>query len=284
MKPVRDIVSVKSFGDLVIALASLERLEPSRRANYRLLLGRHLLPLFEAMGSSIEVNILEHRESSVPSFYDVNLNGMRRAAISGWHLRRSLARVESCGFLFDRVGWRERLLAGGRTAISLPSQENIYQAYAVFLEAPTNPILICADAGLAAIAGIFPGSRLASKNLPASLIADCSRCLAERGLVPELFLLDGERPDLEHQFPSARILPRDFGAMKAAVESCDLVVSADSMPAHISEFAGKPVFVFSPVDNSYWLPLSSFEAGHWGLFDQGTGEAFRAFVRIFSKD
>ena len=126
--------------------------------------------------------------------------------------------------------------------------------------------------------GIFPGSRLASKNLPLELVTATVSAIEAAGCSATVELLEGERPDLERALPGANIVARDFGSMIAAVRACDGIISADSMPAHLAEMAGLPVFVFSPVGNRYWLPRSAFMADRWALFEEGAATRLKEFL------
>ena len=59
-----------------------------------------------------------------------------------------------------------------------------------------------------------------------------------------------------------------FDSLVKSIKEFDLIVSADSLPAHIAEYFGINVFVFSPVDNHYWLPKSAFLNGAYAKFDE----------------
>ena len=119
--------------------------------------------------------------------------------------------------------------------------------------------------------GIFPGSRVPSKTVPKNLIESVVHECLSLGLTPTVFVLDGESQDLESvSLSSLSIVPRCFDSMKDAVCSMDAVISADSMPAHMAEYYGRPVFVLTPVRNDYWLPLSCFNTGRWMLFNEFT--------------
>jgi hypothetical protein len=275
MREAFDLVVVKSFGDLIIALTSTHGIPTAEGS--RLLLGSHLLPLYESLGSSLPAITIEHGETGVPSLFDMRKNGWSRAARSALALRCSLSNAASSRrLLFDQIGWRERLVAGKMPACALPEEKNIYLAYrSVF--GPPVPM----DAGSPSSrtrVGIFPGSRLASKNLPANLIADIRHAVAARGAEPALFLLDGERPDLERADLGGRIVPRSFTAMADAVRGCAAVISADSMSAHMVEMYGRPVFVFTPVVNEYWMPYSSFVENRWALFTDGAAAGMAGFL------
>jgi hypothetical protein len=58
-----------------------------------------------------------------------------------------------------------------------------------------------------------------------------------------------------------------------------LVISADSLPAHIAEIKGFKPVVVSPIDNSYWLPQTSFHSGAWSLFEDGVSGILNAIDR-----
>jgi ADP-heptose:LPS heptosyltransferase len=81
-------------------------------------------------------------------------------------------------------------------------------------------------------------------------------------------LLQGERPELEKSGLPVVVVPRDFGAMREAVELADAVISPDSMTAHLAEHCGKPVLVITPVDKFYWMPRFAAQHGTILLFDE----------------
>ena len=277
-----DIVATKSFGDLVIALTAIRRGAATEPAP-RLLLGEHLVPLFDALAQGHgeqPVVLLRHGESGVPSAYDIRKNGVRAATASLLRLRGAIHEAaRGAGaqrLLFDRMGWRERAIAGHTPAVALPARGNIYLAYEAVLGAGSRPAPRPGKAG--GIVGVFPGSRLARKNLPRPLIEHAIRAIAAQGARARLCLLEGERPDLELAELAPVIVPRSFAAMVAAVSACDAVVSADSLPAHLAEALGVPVFVASPVPNAYWLPRSAFLGRRWCLFDHAVEEALAPFL------
>ena len=75
-------------------------------------------------------------------------------------------------------------------------------------------------------------------------------------------------------------VPRQFSLMANAVRAARVVISADSMPAHMAEYFGVPVFVMSPSPNAYWLPKSCIDSGRWSLFSDpvATTEGLARFV------
>jgi hypothetical protein len=276
-----DLVLVKAFGDLVIALTAVGRAPAATRARYRLLIGHHLVPLFEAIGEPIEYQVLAHGGPGVPAMYDLRRCGVIRAVHSAWKLRRLIAATAPSHLLFDRLGARERWLAAGTAADPLPAAANIYLAYEAalgFVPATSMTMIRRRDIG------IFPGSRIAAKNLTEAVVRMTITAIEGAGFVPRLFLLEGERPDLEGMGLPHRILPRSFAAMVTAVMDCGAIVSADSVPAHVAEQRGVPVHVISPVDNRYWLPRSAFLLNRWSLFDADIGGEIGSFLVALEKE
>lgn len=266
-------VQVKAFGDLVIASAAIGRVAEADRARLTLAIGRHLRPLCDAITTTTMVIELATAEPDVPAVFDVRKNGLSAALRSAWQIRRAIARApipREAPILFDRIRSRERFLIGKRPAISMPADTvNIYQGYdallagAGFALAPTPP----AEARTRRRAGIFPGSRIAAKNLPVLLVADLLAEAERRRMPTELFLLEGERPDLETSGLPHVIVPRQFTALRDAIAGVDVVISADSLPAHLAETLRIDTFVLTPKPNEFWMPLSVFTHRRWRLFD-----------------
>lgn len=275
-----DVVLVKSFGDLVIPATVIGHIPDRGRENYRLLVGEHLVALLDAIGKPAETFVLHHGEDRVPALYDIRRCGPTAALRSAWQLRSAIAEAEPSSLLFDRIGARERWLARGVQACGLPEAQNIYLAYEATFGVVDGPRLATYAGG---DIGIFPGSRVATKNLPYDIVRTALASILQSGVGARLVLLEGERPDLEASGLPHEIVPRSLGAMVAAVDRCGAIVSADSMPAHVAENRGIPVHVFSPVDNRYWLPRSAFVLDRWSLFDADIAAAMTQYLVHLTK-
>lgn len=271
--PGLSLVALKGYGDLAIALTSLARLPADRRGGFGLLLAEHLRPLFEAAALPVAMRTIANREPELPAVFNVKRRGYWRAIVSARDLRSSLRRAAGAlgtTYLFDRIGARERFIAGRGATMALPPAPNIYLGYeALFDRLGLRPAAPAAAPPAGARLRVFPGSRVAAKAFPRALVEAVFAIAAAAGIAAELMLLDGESPQLEACDVPIRRVPRDFAAMLAAVRDSDFVVSADSLPAHLAEFAGRPVFVFSPVPNRFWLPRSAYDDDNWALFDEG---------------
>jgi hypothetical protein len=271
------LVAFKAFGDLVIAINCIERRAPEASTRIEILLGQHLRPLFDALQSRIPVRMLDHPEPSLPSLFTIKTDGPLKALASATSLKRA---VKAAGIpphnilLFDQLGPRERFVTMGWRKVAMPETDNIYLSYDRFFDELNLPL---AD-GASERQGdgplrIFPGSRVPAKNLPLELIREIIATADASGIAAELMLLEGERPDLETCGLPFRLVPRNFSSMVAAVREAGKVISADSMPAHIAEYVGGPMFVFSPVPNRYWLPRSAYLKQWDALFDDGGGSS-----------
>ncbi len=266
-------LQLKSFGDFVIANAAAERVVEEDRLRVRIAIGVHLTELCDTLAPNVQVVVLNTTEKSVPAFFDLKKAELGAGLRSALGLRRALARA-SIGpdtiILLDRMAAREKFLLGSRRVAAMPSETaNIYAGYDRLLLQSGFRLRPAAPANLGApkTVGIFPGSRLAEKSLPLSLIEEIVAELDGRGVSHHLFLLDGERPDLEITGLPFEVVPRQFSAMRDAVASCQLVVSADSLPAHLAETLRASVVVFTPRPNEFWMPPGVFQNSRWTLFD-----------------
>lgn len=269
------VVSVKAFGDFVIACNCLRRIEelPSDRSRPKLLAGDHLRALAGALGLESEVHFITTR-GKYPAAYDVHGSGIWQALGSLVAMRSQFRRLPpECELIFDRVGWRERFLAARLERRCLFPAENIYISIAQTLRSVgyglrslDNSRASPRDLRPQGNAVIFPASRVAKKRIPAAVVGRVMDQLAEAGLRGEVVRLAGETLDLPPHV-SARSIDHNFDALITTIRASDLVVSADSLPAHLAEYFGIPTYVIFPAPNEYWLPLSAFQDRSWNVFD-----------------
>jgi hypothetical protein len=281
-----NVLCLKAFGDLVIANTMLHKIDKSASPPFGQIIGNHLKELGETLAPSWPTVILKHGEAGVPSLFDVRKNGLVHAAASAIRLReafRNLALETNACLIVDKSGIRERFATAGVPMTALASNApNIYLAYSMtlashgFVMHDTAVPRHSHDGPL----GVFPGSRIAEKNLSLSVVEKVIESCTQSDVPTQLLLLEGERPDLEQSGLEYILVPRQFSAMKHAVESCRAVISADSMPAHLAEASGVPVFVLSPVPNAFWLPLSSYRKERWCTFsDLGFSEKLSCYLQ-----
>ena len=266
-------VEVKAFGDLTITAASLRRLPADCLARSMLVIGSHLADLCRVLAPPCKVEVIETGCTGVPALFDLKKSGLRRAAVSAFHLRRAVSgSAPGRRLVFECLRRRERFVAGRRDAIAVPGAANIYQAYQSFLESAFCDVSLAPIEGTSRVqaelprrVGLFPLSRVATKNCPPPLVAEIARHCLQRGFEPVIVLLEGEDFEAPSGIELVRI-PRRFDALATEIARLGAVISTDSLPAHLAGYAGRPVFVVSPVPNEYWFPASVFAHRNWALF------------------
>jgi ADP-heptose:LPS heptosyltransferase len=103
--------------------------------------------------------------------------------------------------------------------------------------------------------------------LPPAVIEQACHTLRERGCAVTVVLLEGEDIPLPEKIRPVR-LPRSFQNLVAVMRESDLVITADSLPAHLGEYLQIPQFTFIPTPKDYMLPQFAYEAKGWTTFDQ----------------
>jgi ADP-heptose:LPS heptosyltransferase len=90
--------------------------------------------------------------------------------------------------------------------------------------------------------------------------------LGQRGFDTAVLLMPGEAARLPTDVGVTRV-ERSFEALVAAIAAADVIISSDSLPAHIAGYVGRPMFVVTPEFNRYWLPSQAFSADSTATFD-----------------
>jgi hypothetical protein len=265
------LASAKSFGDFVIVHSVLHRIESRAKRRIRLIACSHLKGLNAILPNDVRVTLVDSGEDRVPAIFDVKKHGAWAAAQSALSLRRRFQNIERNDdevLAFDALGVRERFIAGRWPVVGPRTRgANIYRTYALFLAEQDIQITAAppVNADSARSVGIFPESRLVEKRLGAATVSAILNRTARAGLEAKLFILDGDLSS-QREHPRAVNISRNFESLANAIKSVDSVISADSLPAHLAEYFGRPVFVASPSPNEYWLPHGCFIDKRWGIF------------------
>ena len=282
------MASAKSFGDFVIAHSILSAIDDRAKHRVRLVALSHLKALNSILPGKVPVTIVDSGEDRVPAVFDVKKCGALAAVRSALSLRRvfqGVLRDDREVLAFDMLGPRERFIAG-RWPVIAPTirSANIYVTYARFLADQEIKTTLGEsrrlDANSSSTVGIFPESRLATKRLSPTTIDTILKVVARAGLTARVFVLAGDSVGAA-DCPAAVKIPRDFASLANAIRSVDAVISADSLPAHLADYFGRPVYVALRAKNEYWLPYTCFTEQHWGLF--GDESHFSDSLENFSR-
>ncbi|WP_068322669.1 hypothetical protein [Polynucleobacter yangtzensis] len=266
------LVTLKGFGDFIIAINALRKVKTLvGRSNIELIAGRHVTNFAVDLGVEERVIFVGAPGlNDVPAIYNIKEQGLLCALKSLQQLHSEISKISnSSKLIFDKLGFRERMIGAGHKLIQLPESSNIYFAYDKLfkgmgydnlIEIPSQP------KGNTAI--IVPGARSIERVISSSLIKKIYEKLLSFNFNPKVVLLEGEAYKTPEHV-NVEIIPRKFSSLIDSIKSADLVISADSLPAHLSEFFLKPVFVFTPVPkwSIYWLPKSAFNSNGMSSFE-----------------
>ena len=267
-----DLVNVKGFGDLVIALTCLQRVPAENRHRIRLLVGQHLDALLRVLDPPFASATFRHPDAGPAPLFQVRTRPPAQVVRSALGVRRGMLSVHdrTRTLLFDEYDIRHRFLSLGRAACALPRRDNLYRAWHDLLagQGLADPVPNTPPAPDGRRLHIFPGAREAERRFPPALLWTLVERAVAAGLEPRIFTVADEMPHLRGADLPIEELPRDFARTLAAVSQADRIVSADSMTAHLAEHCGVPVYVLAPREKYFWLPLSAAQGGRHALFTQ----------------
>jgi len=264
------LVNLKAFGDFVIACGAIKRINLGGGLELpKIIVGEHVRSLASALQLDQSVHFIGDKNwKDVPAAFDVRKRGAYAAFKSIFEIRRLLKDSPAeAHLIFDKLGWRERLIGYGFQLHELSESDgNIYIAYDNFLKSlgfEVDVNFLCGASIDRAI--IIPGARMSHRIIPAQVISAYVNELAQRNIQSEIVVLEGEAIDLPTNVNLRRI-PREFSMLVEVISNSDLVISADSLPSHLSEFLHVPIFVSTPAPKPYWLPKSSYKTSGWATF------------------
>jgi hypothetical protein len=280
----RFIVNFKAFGDFLIAVTVARCLKTNNSLSpISLIAAPHHKELADALKiSEPKVEYISNVVSSdVPAIYDLKKQGLIAGFKSLRNIRRLVDRLpHDAELIFDNFGWRERIIANGRRACQLPSSvNNIYLAYDLLFK--NMGYLIDSKSLSPSVnitrALIVPGARMNFRVIPSLIISKIYNELAARGIEVQVVLLAGEKIEVPRNL-RIKVIPRSFTALIDLIKSSDIVVSADSLPSHLSAYLDVPNFVFSPIPkwSSYWLPRTTYLSQGMATFSNA--DPFRAWL------
>jgi hypothetical protein len=267
----KTVVCLKAYGDLVIALSVIRSLRTCEYTRVKFLIGEHLVDLWNALNVDYELEILSHGAADIPPIYDLRETGGLKGfqsliLIAGKMYAR---RAQNEVLIFPFFGWRERLFSLGSDVASVKPINNIYIDYFLMLKGRfhfENEQFLFQGKGRHI--AIFPHGRKSTKTLPSKLLERIAKLTLECGLIPTVYILQGQEI-VECTHGRVEKVERSFNKMLDIINRSVGTVSADSLPAHLSEFMRRPVFVAAGNAGSrYWLPPHAYENNFWGLFHE----------------
>lgn len=259
----RWFVSLKSYGDLVIACNALSK---ENISDYGLLAGTHLHDLIGAIGYSGRMQYID-TGITVPALFDFKKKGFVDAAISGINIYKYIHNAIQAQdtLIFDKINIRQKIIAAGFNKESFAcGAPNIYEDYQRYLGLKLNSeILRFEEVGKSVL--VFPDSRISNKKINEQLQAQIAYKIISSGRQATIVRIGQQASQVSKYTYTERWLS-GFNNLVEVIKAADGVVSADSLPAHIAEHLKIPVFVCNPTPNDYWLPYSSCKLGWHACF------------------
>jgi hypothetical protein len=231
-----------------------------------MLAASHLEPIYRALGRPVEVRWVELTQGGkLPAVYDVRLQGLPAAMRSILDVRRAIRKnvAKDEVLVVEELGARERAMTWPRPCEQIGrTAPNIYCSYARHFASEAGGIRVGDDPKQVAI---FPDARLPHRVLPDHLLVSIRDECAARGLkVKAVRVGKGTSNSGPDGIPVEWI--DGFDALVSAIRSADIAVSSDSLPGHIAEYFGVPVFVFVPQRKDFWMPGSAFETRGFAMY------------------
>jgi len=268
---------MQGFGDLVI-LANVLKKNTITNKKINIIMGSYLLDLFAELDLEVKFVSLKLEGKDIPPLFNLKNKGLLKGFYNALQIKNLLLesyRKENFSIIFDEGtlnlgGLREKFISSSIPKIMMEKKDNIYLTYINFLKSFDNfnaynqkKIKLKKDNILA----IFPTSRQKEKCIPENILETIIKKSIKNGFKPKIFNIKGEEKFQPHLSKYHIILPRNFSNIINIIKKSSALVSADSLPAHIGEYFDIPTFVLSPIDNRYWLPLSTMQQGFWSKFD-----------------
>jgi len=283
VNPLLSICCLKSYGDLVIIHNILKKFNFDF-SSFQLVLGSHLDELNALLGSELNTkelysfpNILD-----VPGCYNIKKVGILTAVQSLFLMYKqvhALPDAKNLTFIVDQTSFRERFIFSALNVKSIPKDSmNIYLGYENLFSnflAPQKTDNFFSNIGNKV--GIFPDSRVDSKVIQATLLRKILSEIPDDQFECVINYFEGEAPAEKAKLP-LKYMKKNFTSLLDSMKAYDCIISSDSLTAHLAEYLEKPVFVFTPTSNTYWLPLSAFSANYWSDFHFNK-KAFASFMR-----
>jgi len=266
----RILLNLKAFGDFVIAINSVRKIQksPDLISPPKIIAGLHLKDLANALEIKNVAFIGDDGDIDVPAIFDLRKKGFFEGFKSLIKIINHTKSIpKNSELIFDKLGIRERVIGGGRLITCCPKADNIYLAYEILFKKFGYSLLNDKIEARFKFrrALIIPSSRISRKIIPKKTISDIVKVLNTHGISGTVMSFNGDLVSLPTE-NNIIFLDRNFYDLVDLVKKYDLVVAADSLPSHLCEFLKIPTFVYTYTPNLYYLPKSAFLLNGWAIF------------------
>jgi ADP-heptose:LPS heptosyltransferase len=240
----RVIVSIKSFGDFLIPISVLDNLNIT---DFTILTLPQNKELYEILNSTVTVEYLCMIKKT-PAFFDIKNKGILNALNDFNKIKKEFILLKnqkkSFDFYIDNSDFRYSLLLSGFTRKSIYNENsNIYLDYLTCFSVDKT-LSIYKNSKKIKKASIFPDSRLKSKQISSNDLESIKKLFNLMGISYNIYCYNDEISGNSYE---------SFDELKSLILDSDLIVSADSLAAHLAFYLKIPVFTVLNRKNDYWL-------------------------------
>ena len=272
-----NFIFIKGFGDFIIGANFLKALRREDCENIRILTTPRIAMLVKEIELHINFSILNLPGPDAPALFEIKRKGPIQAIQSGFEIKKAIHDLNSQNpisgtLIFDKLSFRERYISAGHKIKALPKNyNNIYQAYECLMRQLNFeiPPELGSSKSLnntnSEFIGVFPISRAEEKDIPPSVLKQLNEFFQREGKKLKIYVF----PDQLERYKGVdniEVLSKDFKTLINIIRAHKRIISADSLPAHLSQYFNIPVFVLTPKSNHYWLPIDSFNNGRYCIF------------------
>ena len=255
---------LRAYGDFVILLQALH--QSAQKNKYTIIASKHLQPLYEALELVIDLSSIQIQ------FVDFGITHTQLSLFTNKHLLSldtltELKQIKKFVQQNPNLEWQDYIEQDKRTGLfntitgfsfkAIVSKEPVYISYAKFFDIQDVNQEIKKEVSQTAEnnklnakkALLFPDTRQAKKNIPASLISKLENEIEAKGYTLEIAYFK-EAPTSTSANNTAtktkQVVYSNFKMLIQLIQEAELIVGADSLPIHLAYLLKKPHYILYP--------------------------------------
>lgn len=254
---------LRAFGDFTIALDAV--LKSHKKDNFKIVASLHLTPLYLAISKVVDLRSVDIE------FVDFDVHNSQLNIFTNRHLLdtdtfsqiKKIKQYLAINPNYNGVDFIEQQKR--RTLLELMLnhrfkpiviEKNVYEQYDRFFEITakansTNPIIpISPNIPAGGRILVLPDARIEKRHIPQTIINSIQLKGAAKGYKVEIAYFK--------QQVEGSIMYKNFVELIQLIQNAAIVIGADSLPIHLSNFLGKAHFILYPTGGSkaFFTPFS----------------------------
>ena len=246
---------LRAFGDFTIALNAI--LKSKKKDQFKIVASLHLTPLYLAISKVTDLSSIEIE------FVDFEVHNSQLNIFTNRHLLDTdtfsqIKKIKQYLAINTNEGGVDFIEQQKRSALlelllnhrfkPIVRERNVYEQYERFFETtPTassesNPTTISTHIPAGGTILVLPDARIEKRHIPQSIIDSIKIKAAAKGYQVEVAYF-------KQQIAGATMY-KNFVELIQLIQNASMVIGADSLPIHLSNFLGKAHFILYPTGGS----------------------------------